>query len=162
MAEKDAEEVTEGKKGSKLIMIGALAVLLIGGGAGYYFFLRGDSEPTDEKTEVVEPETKDLYYDLGKPFIVNFPQGSVASLIQISVTLALGSEATLDVIKKHEPMIRNNLLMQISSQTPENLMTKEGKEQLQQSMLSEVELVLERMAPGKKVKGLFFTTFVMQ
>ncbi len=93
---------------------------------------------------------------------MNFPNNSVASLIQVSVTISVGSEETLDVVKKHEPMIRNNLLMKISSQTPENLMTKEGKLQLQELMLSEIGSVLERMAPGKTVKGLFFTTFVMQ
>ncbi len=60
MAEKEVEE-TEGKKSSKLIIIGALAVLLIGGAAGAYFFMGKDSEPVEAEPEVVE--TEELYYD---------------------------------------------------------------------------------------------------
>ncbi|NOQ76844.1 MAG: flagellar basal body protein FliL [Methylococcaceae bacterium] len=170
MAENEQVE-GEGKKSSKLIIIIAVIVLLVGGGAGYYFMAGGDAEVDGEKTEVVEEaeegeETEAanelLYYDLNQSLIVNFPRGSGASLIQVSISILVKGTETLDAIKKHEPMIRNNLLMAISAQGAANLKTREGKEALRETMMDEVEKVMDRMTKKSKVEDLFFTAFVMQ
>ncbi len=168
MAEKELSEGEEKKSSKKMIIIAALVLLLGGGGAGYYFMM-GDSAETDgEQTEEVEEEVEDesvleeVYFEMTKPFVVNFPKGSGAKLIQVSVTLLVKGEETIEILKKHEPMLRNNLLMTISAKEPTNLKTKEGKEELQEEMLEEVGRVMEKMAGKNKVKNLFFTTFVMQ
>jgi len=170
MAENEEVEGEE-KKSSKLIIIIAVILLIVGGGAGYYF-MAGDSEAVDgeqaeEVEEVIEDEEGDaaneeLYYDMSKSLIVNFPKGSGASLIQVSVSLLVKGAETIDAVKKHEPMIRNNLLMAISAKGAANLKTREGKEALRETMLDEIGKVMERMTKKNKVKDLFFTAFVMQ
>jgi len=171
MAEDEQIEGEE-KKSSKLIIIIAVVLLLVGGGAGYYFMMGSDSETEGEQTEAVEedveedPETEaaneKLYYDMSQSLIVNFPKGSGASLIQVSISVLVKGADTLEAIKKHEPMIRNNLLMAISAKGAENLKTKEGKEKLRTAMLDEVSKVMERMTKKNKVEDIFFTAFVMQ
>jgi len=170
MAENEQPEGEE-KKSSKLIIIIAVVLLLIGGGAGYYFMAAGDAEVDGEKAEVVEAEDEEgeeeganepLYYGLSQSLIVNFPKGSGASLIQVSVSVLVKGAESLEAIKKHEPMIRNNLLMAISAKGAANLKTKEGKEELRSTMLDEVEKVMDRMTKKNKVEDLFFTAFVMQ
>jgi len=171
MAEDEQIEGEE-KKSSKLIIIIAVVLLLVGGGAGYYFMMGSDSETEGEQTEAVEedveedPETEaaneKLYYDMSQSLIVNFPKGSGASLIQVSISVLVKGADTLETIKKHEPMIRNNLLMAISAKGAENLKTREGKEELRTTMLDEVSKVMERMTKKNKVEDIFFTAFVMQ
>lgn len=168
MAENKIEDGEEEKKSSKKIIIIALIVLLLAGaGAGYYFFMGGgsegaDGEQTEEVEEVEEELVDEVYYDLKKPLIVNFPKGSEVSLIQVSISLLIKGEESVEAVKKHEPMMRNNLLMAISAQGAKNLSSVEGKEALRAEMLSEISKVMEKMTKENKVTNLFFTTFVMQ
>ncbi len=162
------EEGTEKKSSKKMMIIVGLVVLLLAGAGGGYYFMMGDETETDEEQveEVVEEEddtaVEEVYYDMSKPFIVNFPKGSEARLIQVSVSLLVKGEDAVVALKKHEPMIRNNLLMSISAKGAKNLKTKEGKEELRADMLKEIGEVMEKMAGKNKVKNLFFTAFVMQ
>lgn len=163
MAENEVEDGEEKKSSKKIIIIAAVVLLLAGGGAGY-FFMAGDPAPKEgEQTEEVEEEAgEEVYYELDEALVVNFPKGSGASLIQVSVSLLVKGQDTIEALKKHEPMMRNNLLMAISGQGAENLMTQEGKEQLRVTMLDEIGKVMEKMTGKNKVSNLFFTTFVMQ
>ncbi len=174
-----------------IIIIVAVLLLLGGGGAGYYFFMHKDEPASEhketehgegdkkkaskktadhgEKESESEADTKKsaeakepMYLDLMVPMIVNFPKGSGASLIQISVSFLTDSEETATALKKHEPMVRNNLMMKVNAQNPENLKTKAGKETLRTVMLEEVNQILTKVAEGGRVKEVFFTAFVMQ
>jgi len=167
MAENEEIEGEE-KKSSKVIIIAAVVLLLlIGGGAAYYFMAGDDSSESVENSEEQKDEeeavaSEQVYYDMEKALIVNFPKGSAASLIQVSLSLLLDSVETIDVVKKHEPMIRNNLLMAISAKGADKLLTTEGKEELRTEMLAEITNVMERMSKKNKVDNIFFTAFVMQ
>ncbi|MDD2761585.1 MAG: flagellar basal body-associated FliL family protein, partial [Methylomonas sp.] len=112
----------------------------------------------DQKVEV-EP---DVYYEISSPLMVNFPPGSSARIIKVAVTVLVQGEASFEILKKHEPMIRNNLLMIISSIGADSMKTLEGKQELQAKMLAEVGKVMEKMAGKNTVKDVYFTEFVMQ
>lgn len=169
----ETPSVEEKKSSKKLIIIIAIIVLLLGAGAGgYFFFMKNPAdaehksgEVKEEKSEatkadeVVEPEA---YYDLVDPLLVNFPPGASAKLIKVSVSVLLKGESDVDALKKHEPMIRNNLLMVISSLGADKAKTIEGKKELQTVMLKEIGSVMERMTKKNPVKDVFFTEFVMQ
>ncbi|MBL1265096.1 flagellar basal body-associated FliL family protein [Methylomicrobium sp. RS1] len=167
MAESDQKGDNGKKSTMKLLAIVLVGVLLAGGiGAGVFYYLqhKDNGEKTahnDEEEE--EEEAEKLYYEMAKPLTVNFPRGSSIQMIQISLAfLVAGKEDALEVLKKHEPMIRNNLLMLISAQKPENLNMREEKEKLRAAMLNEVTSILKKMAGKSQVKELFFTAFVMQ
>lgn len=117
-----------------------------------------EPEEGDEKEEAKGP----VYFDMTQPMNVNFPKGSGATIVQISVSFLANSEAITSALKKHEPMLRNNLMMKINAQSPDQLKTKEGKEALRVIILDEVNAILDKMSHGKRVKEVFFTTFVMQ
>jgi flagellar FliL protein len=169
-----AETHPEKNPKKKLIVLIAIILLLVGGAAGGYFFFMHKAADVDhgEKTaeagheeeaakheEVVEP---DVYYNVPAPFLVNFPPGSSAKVIKINITLLMKGEAGVAALKKHEPMIRNNLLMAISSIGVEKAKTTEGKQELRALMLDEIGKVLEKMTGKNTVKELYFTEFVMQ
>jgi flagellar FliL protein len=148
----------------KLLGIILGVVLLAGGvGAGVFYFLHhsANAEKTAQSEEGEEGAEK-FYYEMSKPLTVNFPKGSSIHLVQIALAFQVASEENLEALKKHEPMIRNNLLMLISAQQAENLIIREEKEKLRAAMLSEVTSILQKMAGKSQVKELFFTSFVMQ
>jgi flagellar FliL protein len=165
------------KSPKKMIMIIAIVALLIGAGAGGYFYMskasdakhaegadkekHGSEEHKEEAKheDVAEP---DVYYDLPTPLIVDFPAGGSAKVIKVSLTMLLKGEGSVAVLKKHEPMIRNNLLMAISAIGADKAKTTEGKQELRTLMLTEIGKVLEKMAGKNTVKDVYFTEFVMQ
>lgn len=160
------------KKHIIIIVIAALLLLMAGAGGGYYFFQHNAgvshaANPAEGaegvEGEHAEPESKvSIYYDMPDPMIVNFPKGLKVGFVQISVSFLAINEETVTALKKHEPMLRNNLMMKINAQDPEQLKTRVGKEALRATMLSEVNQILSKMAAGSRVKEVFFTAFVMQ
>ncbi len=147
----------------KLLAIILGAVLLAGGVGGGVFYYLHHSANAEKTAHDDEEEAEKLYYEMAKPLTVNFPRGSSIQMIQISLAfLVAGKEDALEAVKKHEPMIRNNLLMLISAQKPESLNMREEKEKLRAAMLNEVNSILKKMAGKSQVKELFFTAFVMQ
>ncbi|WP_031431541.1 flagellar basal body-associated FliL family protein [Methylomicrobium agile] len=163
MAESD-QNAGKGKKSTmKLLAIILGAVLLAGGVGGGVFYYLHHSANAEKTAHDDEEEAEKLYYEMAKPLTVNFPRGSSIQMIQISLAfLVAGKEDALEAVKKHEPMIRNNLLMLISAQKPESLNMREEKEKLRAAMLNEVNSILKKMAGKSQVKELFFTAFVMQ
>ena len=164
MAENELEAGEEKKSSKKLIIIIAIVVLLLGGGAaGGYFFMNSEPEgDADQVEEVVEEQKELIYFEMSKPFIVDFPRGSAARLIQISVAILVEGEETVEALTKHEPMIRNNLLMLINNQDPGELKQSAGKDKLREEMMQEVGAILEKMSGSNHVQEIFFTAFVMQ
>jgi flagellar FliL protein len=184
MAEHKKENGEEKKSSKKLIIIIiAVVILLAGGGAGYYFFfMRGhdaaegegdkktdhkakNKEKHKEKSDSEEEgnaKAEKIYYDLGKPLVVDFSKSGSVRFVSISLSLLVEGAETVNALKKNEPMIRNNLLMLINAQGVENLKTREGKDKLRAAILTEVAGVLEKMEAKGHIQEIFFTSFVMQ
>jgi len=169
----EVEEDTEKKSSKMMIIIIALVVLLAGGAGAYYFMFMGDEtaveEGAEEKEVESEPEEEEAdvdmaltYFEMDKPFVVNFPKSSGVRLLQISIALSVEGVTTVELLKKHEPMIRNNFLMLISGQAPQDLKTVEGKEKLIELMYEEIDKVMKKIGGKNKVQDVFFTSFVMQ
>ena len=171
MAEKELQAAGNKKYPKKsiiIVIIVAALALVVGGGAGVYFYMNklskdvGGSEQINEGHKEQSETTGLYYYDFSKPLIVDFPKGSSARLIQVSLAVQVEGRETLDALKKHDPMIRNNLLMLISSANADSLNTRAGKEQLRADILATVGAALQEMTGKNHVKQVFFTAFVMQ
>jgi flagellar FliL protein len=72
-------------------------------------------------------------------------------------------QGTADLVKQHDPVIRNDLLLLLSNQTYETISSREGKENLRAEALQVVAKAIEAEGgEGEKVEQLYFTSFVMQ
>jgi len=174
MAENQVEEGTEKKSSKMMIIIIAVVVLLAGGGGAYYFMFMGDDatieeggeetkeEPVVEEEEPVDLDTEPTYFEMPKPFIVDFPKTTGVRLLQVSVAFLSKGADSAEVLRKNEPMIRNNLLMLIRGQEPRALKTTAGKEVLQAAILEEVGKIMKKMGGKNRMQAVFFTSFVMQ
>jgi len=139
-------------------------VLLLGGGAAAYFLLGGE-EPV-EGEEVVEEEVVEegepIYHKLDPTFVVNLVPGGSAKMAQIAIQVYTRHTNVAEYLKANDPMIRHYVLDLLEQQEAQTLLTLEGKEALQQSIM---ELLRKKLEEGKQkgeIKGVYFTQLVLQ
>ena len=191
-AAKDGEKAAAKGGKSKLLIIIAAAVLLLGdGGAGAYFFMHksADEEVSadadegehaddakdakkekgkskgkkDKKGKAAEPKLPAIYVEFQPPFVVNFDAKGVMRFLQVSIQVMTRDHETSELIKLHDPKIRNNMLLLLGSQTMDSISTVEAKEELRKKALETiVKIIDDEGGDGKKVEDLYFTSFVMQ
>ncbi|MGB0238410.1 MAG: flagellar basal body-associated FliL family protein [Cycloclasticus sp.] len=177
MAEQEEDVASEEKAGSKkklLIIVGGAVLLLIITFAGLYFSGFFDEEKNSETAELSESENTEsaeqagesesgetIYYDMTPPFMVNFSEGKI-KILNIAISVMAKGDEVIDAVKKHDPLIRNNILMMLSAQNPEMLKTTDSKEALQASIKEEINKVLAERKVSSKVEDVFFTDLVMQ
>jgi len=107
-----------------------------------------------------------LYVALDPAFVVNFQDKQHRTkFLKAEISVVAKSPTVQEAITAHMPAVRNGVVMLLSRQIYEDLMTSEGKEKLRSDALAEVQTVMQKQA-GKKVgtgvKDLYFSTLVMQ
>jgi len=167
MAEEEPQEATEATGGGKmkLILIVVSALLLIGGSIGGTLLIVGGDDETAaaEAGEEVEISRGDAsYVELKPAFTVNLAPEDPVGFLQISMQVLTFNDDVADELKKHKPLIRNNLLVLFGKQSSAELRAPEGKERLQKSALETVQSVINKYGSGGEVDNVFFTSFVMQ
>lgn len=189
--EKQAPAAAKGGSKKLLIIIAAAVLVLGGGGAGAWFFMHksaADEEVTadaDEgdhadakdtkkekgkskdkkakKGKAAEPKAPAIYVEFQPPLVVNFDAKGVMRFLQVGMQVMTRDHETSELVKLHDPKIRNNMLMLLGSQTYDTISTMEGKEELRKKALETVtKIVDDEGGEGKKVEDLYFTSFVMQ
>jgi len=190
--EKQEPAAAKGGSKKKLLIIIAAAVLVLGGGgAGAFFFMhksaadeevsadsgegeQGDAKDAkkekgkakgkkDKKGKAAEPKAPAIYVEFQPPFVVNFDAKGVMRFLQVSMQVMTRDHETSELIKLHDPKIRNNMLLLLGSQTLDTISTMEAKEELRKKALETIAKIVEdEGGEGKKVEDLFFTSFVMQ
>lgn len=166
------EVVPAGKPGVTLLIV-IIAALLAAGVAGgaVYFFTAGkgsDAAASEEKPDAKKqadkkPKAPAVYVKLDPPFVANFEAKGQMRFLQVSVEVMTRDPLTADLMKLHDPMIRNDLLMLFGNQQYESISTLEGKDKLRGEALAAVgKVVAAEGGDPKKVEQLYFTSFVMQ
>ena len=149
-----------------IIIIAAVVVLAGGGGAAWYFLgSHGDAKGKSAKTKVHEeaPKGPPIYVALDPPFVVNFEAEQLVRFLQVTVQVMSRDQATVEIVKANDPVVRNDLLLLLGGQHYETISTRDGKEKLRQQALDAVRHVVTG-AGGKAdmVEAVYFTSFVMQ
>ncbi len=140
-----------GKKKLIIIIAAALLLVLVGGGAAFFLLKKksgeGDEDGTDDghaRAEAHEPAAKakprhdpkhpPVFVPL-EPFTVNLADKESERYAQVGVTLEIDDAKVGEELKLYMPAIRNNILMVLSHKTAAQLLTREGKVKLAQSIL---------------------------
>jgi len=163
-AEEGAEEGQAGeKKGgkNKLLLIIIVAVLVLAGGGGAAFFLLS-GEPWEEVAGEESEKEEAIYYELYKPFVVNFDVNNRQRYLQARVSVMAREQEVIDAMDAHLPLIRNRLVMMFSAAKFADLQTNDGREALRQDALTALQDVLQNEIGKPGVEQVFFTGFVMQ
>lgn len=169
MSDAPAEEAAAAPAGkSKMLIIILCSVLAAGAAGGGVFFMTakkgGDEHKAEEAHEPAAPvKTPAIYSKFDPPFVVNFQNKGMMRFLQVSVEVMTRDPATAEMIKQHDPKLRNDLLMLLGGQTFETLSSREGKETLRTEALKAVaEVIAAEGGKAENVEQLYFTSFVMQ
>ncbi len=171
MAKKEESKTKQGKSFKKILVLGLVGILVLGGGAGaaLYFggFLgqqadaaeSGEGKAASESVVSNEPPT---YLTLDPPFIVNFGDEAMLGYLQVGVAVMARDQAIIQQVTNNLPHIRNNLIMLFGNQDQKTLKSTEGKENLRRKTLEEIQAILQKEIGKPGVENVFFTSFVMQ
>lgn len=123
----------------------------------------GDAADAGDDTEAGGEAAKtSTYVDFEQPVVVNFMDDGQLRYLQIGISVLVKDSKTVEDIKHHMPMIRNNLVMLFSGQTRDAIISRDGKEKIRKDAEAEVQKVLKEQTGKPGIKSLFFTSFVMQ
>lgn len=116
------------------------------------------AEDAAEHTEKGPPK----YLALDPPLVVSFEDRSAIRFLQVTVEVMAREDEAIEAVNTHMPVIRNNLLMLMGGKTLADLTSRDGKEQLRQEALAEVQRILQTNTGENGVEDLYFTSFVVQ
>lgn len=148
----------------KIIIILVSVLVLAGGGAGAYFYFNQQASAGAEAEGKDGSQVKGapVYYAFDPAFVVNFQDSSAIRFLQVTIEVMSRDPVAIEAVKTHMPVIRNSLVLLFSSQTPENIMTREGKEKIRTDALKEIQKVMKEQTGSPSIEAVYFTGFVMQ
>lgn len=146
MADKKADGDAPKKGGKLVIIIVALVVVLGAGGGAAWFFLR----PADANATAVEKPKPSVFLPL-ETFTVNLqPDDGQPQFVQTALTLELEDQATADLVKERMPLVRDRILMVLSSKKSADLLPVAGKRKLATEIAATVEGAIQTKPKAKR------------
>ncbi len=181
----DSGEEEEAPKSSKkmmiIIIVGVVLLLIIGILGGMFFGGFFDDPAPTETSQSVDAggeeegdsdsnggaesteEVADIsYWPLEPAFVLNFEGKSKARFMQIGLEVSVTNEKSYAAVKKHLPVIRNEIVLLLSGQKYEEMVTPDGKEQLRAELIETINIILKKHKAKKGIDNIYFTSFVMQ
>ena len=191
MAEEEKEE--EPKKGGlmKIIMmsLGAIALIGVGVGTGYFLFGGKPADPSAEIEEIIERKMKEAeeakaeeeaanagpqkkeapevekfittYYEFPGNFTTNL-RGS-RKFLQAGIGVSTQyDETVMENVELHQLALRSEILGAVSEFAVEEIEGKTGRDDLSARIKDAVNVKLEELEGFGGVEGVFFTSFVLQ
>ena len=174
--EEPSEASSGGKRKLILLIVGAILLLGIGIGAGFFVGnMTADDTDSAESAEVDEEEEEEeedsdrkkkddrhnIYITVGKLLAAVEHNGSTR-YIQAEVDLVGYEKSVMDDAQHNVPALRNRLLLLFASQNFDDVRTIAGRERLRVESLKAVNDVLELGPKGDRVEDVYFTAFVIQ
>lgn len=142
----------------KLLVMIVMAVLVVGlGGGAAWFFTQGKSGAEHKEVKAEPP----IFVPI-EPFTVNLQPETGEQFLQTALTLHISDPAQVDLIKLNMPIVRDRLLLLLSSKKASELISPEGKKQLSNDIITSVNAPFAPKASPQKVSGVSFTSFIIQ
>lgn len=151
-----------------IIFIAVGAILIIGISVGASVFITGAMQEPPvaaamDEAVVEEVASDDIYYYSVQPeFVVNYGKNARPRVLMLEMSVASDQESTSNVLERHGPELRNNVLMLLAEQKGVGLETSEGKNVLRQDLKASIEALLARHGSDAKITDIFLTRFVTQ
>ena len=120
-----------------------------------------NAKPKEEKNKHKEPKIA-VYYKFDPPFVVNIQGQASSRFLQLSLEAMTYDQAVTTEIDQSMPVIRNNILLLLSSLTYEQVASLEGKQKLRGDILKEIQNVLKDKIGKPGVEEVYLTSIVMQ
>lgn len=105
----------------------------------------------------------ELYIPLAEPLVVNYGGPGRLKYLRAEMSIRIGKRSDASVIRHHMPLIRHTLVMLFSRQEEQDVNTQQGREQLRQLALDEINQLFAREEGRNDIaRDLLFNNFVVQ
>jgi flagellar FliL protein len=131
MAARPDSKASEGKdkpaKRGKGLWIGAVVCILVAGcvAAGWYY-TRPAAHGLSDEAHSTQKQAEVIFVNL-EPFTVNLADEGGERLAQVALVLELENKDMQAALSKNLPIVRNSILLLLSSQHTKTLLTLDGK-----------------------------------
>lgn len=175
------------KSKKKLIVILAIVLALAAVGGGVAFFMmqkkedahhakakpakegeeaeaeaeEGEHEEAAEAEGHADPKTA-LTYVQFETFTVNLLPDPDDKFLQLDLTIEVKGAELAEKFKTQMPVLRNRVLLLLTSKKATDIATPEGKKQLSEELLAELKKPFTASGKPLKVTQVLFTSFVIQ
>ncbi len=156
-------EVAQGGINKKWILMGLLALLVIGGGGTAYYMMAGDFGATKGKSSEAHAEEEPEMESIGPvidmdPFVLNLADRDQLRYLKMSIKLQLDRPEVETDFEDKLPAIRDALLVLLTSKESRELRMIEGKMLVRDEIGGRINSIMKR----GKVRQVFFTEFIIQ
>lgn len=156
----------KGKSKLLVILVAVFALLAAGGGGAAWFFHQKAAAGAEAKGGEGEDGKHAKKAESGKPptfmpldnFTVNLAGGD--HFMQLGLVLQLKDEETAEKVKAFLPLIRNKILLLLSSKAPEELQSPKDKQALVDELLANAREPLH--AEGENVQAVLLGSMIIQ
>jgi len=143
----------------------AVVVIGIGGYFGWTLFAKKGAHESNDKPKISEAAGKNKTEEVRivfplESFIVNLKDnaGSGKRYLKATIELEVAGEAEKKKLEGSKAQMKDTILMLLSSRTFEEIITVEGKLDLKQAVLFQIN----QMLGGNIVQRIYFTEFIVQ
>lgn len=145
-----------------LIILAVLLLLGVVGGGGWWWWSQSPSTAAaNTKSGAPAVAAKPTFMNLD-PFTVNLAEEGGDHYLQMSVVYQVEGEKTIESMKVYMPVIRNRVLLLLSSKRPSDIATPDGKQKLVAELVDAVRQSIPGAPPDRGVIGAFLGAFVIQ
>ena len=123
----------------------------------------GEIDPMDLPLGEGEPQ----HFAFAKPLLISLDSQSDAKFLQLAFTILVHHQALVDELTRREPELRNDLIIRLGAERPDELRTPEGRERLRETILTAVRdrvkpYVDEEAQARFEIDDVLLTNLVMQ
>ncbi|WP_114418711.1 flagellar basal body-associated FliL family protein [Marinospirillum perlucidum] len=102
------------------------------------------------------------YFELSPGFVTNYGGPGRLKYLKADVTLEMSDPRAFQAVEQHEPLIRNTIVMNLSRQTENNVITARGQERIRKELLEVVNRTLRAEVGSDVVEDVLITDFIYQ
>jgi flagellar FliL protein len=160
MADEEDNGSGGGKSKMMIIVIIGVVVLLVAVGVAAYLLGSKSAQSAPVAAEVEETEKVEGVGPMVDvtDFIINILDKNETRYLKAAITLELDNDETVIEVNERMPQIRDSVLLLVGNKTFAELNDLQGKLQLR----AEIIVRLNKLLKKGKVKGIYFTEFVVQ
>ncbi|MDP4536292.1 flagellar basal body-associated protein FliL [Alkalimonas collagenimarina] len=105
-----------------------------------------------------------VYYGFDPDIVTNYVTSGRRSLgyIRVTVELMVADRRYLADIEHHEPLILNTIIRIFNQQHEDKIKSLTGREEIRQTILQELQQILERETGQQMLRDLLFTKYLYQ
>lgn len=102
------------------------------------------------------------YIDLKPAFVTNYGSNPKLQYLKVEISVRVETLEDVALVERHIPYLRNNLVLLLSQQSDAAMSSAEGRQQLRNAALAEVQKVMQDEEGNDVVSDLLFNNFIVQ